>query len=544
MNINMSMYDFVKYHRDRNDVPAIIYYGSHIDTDEFYEDIHSLACYLNSIGVKRGDSVAICLPNFPQALIAFYATNYLGAVANVIHPLVPPLGLKSILEEIPSKALLIYDVFYNKYRNVLNGLDVKVILCSAGEYMPRFLSTAMSIYSKTLGIKCGGNVINYHNILRGQYPEVNSVADNGESDACYLHSGGTTGQPKTVVMSNRAMNACGRNINDLIGTELIAGDRMLMVLPLFHVFGLGVCMHSTLCSNATAILIPQFNAKKVCKIVAKHNATFLCGVPSMYTKMMACKEFRGAHLKKMKYCYCGGDKLKANVIEEFDRIMAKYGSNCHLCEGYGLTEATICTVNATKNSELGSVGFGIGDCRIMVVDDSNIEVPYGESGEIAVGGSAVMSRYYNDDITTGKVIFTDDKGIRYIRTGDIGRMSQGGHLYFIDRRKRMLKISGINVFPSEVESVIYESVPEVKYCVALETKIDNKSSVKLYVVLNDKLTLDKALEDKIKSAVAVRLMKYSIPKVIMQKESLPLTHIGKVDYKLILDSESVIANKE
>lgn len=533
MDIYRSMYEYALGNRTDKSIDVISFFGRRVSYGVFMRDVDKIADWLANEGVTPLDSVAICLPNFPSAIAAFYAVNKLGAAVNVIHPLMPPRGMYQILTEIKSKIVFVFDNFYNTYREVLNALDIKVVVCGAQEYMTPIIRPFMNVYMSAKG-GYSKNVTRYSTLLRSNCPKTAQFASaDGERTACYLHSGGTTGAPKTVVMSNRALNSCAFNIISLIGKNFQNGDAMLMVLPMFHVFGLGVCMHTVVSHNARCVLVPKFSPRRICKLIGSEKLAYMTGVPSMYEKLLKESGFKGKKLQNMKFCYCGGDKLKQDVIAEFDRVMNEFSSNCKLCEGYGLTEATVTNVNEPIYGASCSVGKPIGTCKAGVFDEVGNLLPCGERGEICVGGDSVMSGYYNDEKTTNKVIFKDQKGVRYVKTGDVGYMDEDGRIYFVDRKKRMLKISGINVFPSEIESVVYDMVEQVDKCCAIGISECGKTEVKLIVTLKDGAVMSQELEDKLRQEIGARLMKYSIPKIIEYRQSLPLTHIGKVDFKLI-----------
>lgn len=535
---NYSMYEYIRQ-RDSGENREVINFESHaVFSNDFYAEVDKLASYMSLQGVRVGDSIAICLPNIPSAVIAFYAANKIGAVANVIHPLVPPLGIEEILVRIPSRIVFIFDIFYTKYQEIFDKLHVKVVVCSAGDHLPIFKATALKIatFNKIRGIIYSDRVKSYNSVMRNDYPQIGDyhVADIGEKIAAYLHSGGTTGEPKTVMLSNRALNACAYNIGTLIGFKTEAGVSMLMVLPLFHVFGMGVCMHATLSAGARIVMIPSFKPEKTAKVIAKQGVNYISGVPSMYEKLLKTKRFEGNHLRYLKECYCGGDKLSQSLKNRFDDTVKRYGSTATLCEGYGLSEATICAVNVKEDSVVGSVGKALGRTGGMIADENGHALKSGELGEICLSGDTLMSGYYGDKVTTSEVMFTDGDGTLWVRTGDLGKMDEDGHIYFVERKKRMMKVSGINVFPSEIEEVVCKYLPQIQRCCAVESVVDNKTAVKLYVVLKEG-KLDGTEEDKIRSCIAERLMKYSVPKIIVEKQSLPITSIGKVDYKQLED---------
>lgn len=535
MNIDCTMYEYaLKAGRDNREI--MNYYGRAVFYDSFIADVDALALYLRDYGIGKGDSVAMCLPNIPNAIIAFYAINKIGAIANIVHPLLPAGGLAAILEETPCKAILINDVFYNKYKRVIPD-ETLIIRCSMGEFMPFYMRIPFKFFTKFAFL--GAKGISWTSLIRRARKLKNTTQDNvnivtkGNDIAVFLHSGGTTGDPKTVMLSNKALNAVAYNINSLNGHDLKAGTSMLMVLPMFHVFGLGVCMHSTMSAGARALMLPYFKAKATVKVMRRERVTFVTGVPQMYAKILKEKAFYGDYLKDIKYCYCGGDKLSESIIDKFKKATDEYQSQCVLSEGYGLTEAGICTVNTADNYAVGSVGAPIGNVKIKIMDDNACVLPPFERGEVCVGGDSIMSGYYNAPATNNRVFVTVD-GEKYLRTGDIGYVDEKGRLFFADRIKRMVKISGVNVFPSEIEREA-ERLKFVDKAVAIgKTTSDNKSYVKLCIKIKDGEKVFAPII-RVRDALESELMRYAVPREIVLVEEIPFTPLGKVDY-VALDS--------
>lgn len=535
----LGMYEYIlkRYKNDNREV--INYFNKPILSEQFYEDVDALSNFFNSLGIIKGDCVAMCLPNIPNAIMSFYAINKMGAIANIIHPLMPPLGLKKILSDISCKAIFVFDMFYNGIKEILKEFDINVVVCSASDYLPSYQKYPFRLicYPKTIKNKYGVKIFNYEKIKK-KYSGKCDVNPNveGTDIAVYLHSGGTTGKPKTVMLSNWALNACSRNVRVLIGDRVEPKQSMLMVLPLFHVYGLGVCMHTSISAGGRVVLMPQFKPKGACKLIAKQKINFITGVPAMYEKLMKQKSFYGKHLKSLRNCYCGGDKLKPEIKENFDNIMAQYGSSATLCEGYGLTEATICTVNIAEEAKLGSIGKPLKGIKILIVNQKNEPCPIGDYGEICICGEVIMNGYLNDSETTKKVLFTLN-GETYVKSGDCGYMDADGYVYYVDRYKRMVKISGINVFPAEIEQTLYKSCEKIDKCCAVEFNINGKSAIKLFVVLKQGFAPSDEMKTEIIEIISERLMKYSIPKEIIFQNDLPLTDIGKVDYNRIQQNE-------
>lgn len=538
---DFSMYEYLKARDKGDNRPLISYYNNRICTNTFFEEVDKVANVFYAIGLKAGDNIALCLPNIPNAIIVFYAANKLGLAVNLIHPLVPSKALEQMISVLKSKVVFVLDMFFDKHKKVLNNLGVQCVVCRPSDYLKNIYKFGYNLYAIAKKPKLDGkNSTFYLDFIKNQgqiAKEREHYEGIGEEIAAYIHSGGTTGVPKTAMLANRAINECSYSIRTLIGDEVQKGESMLMVLPMFHIFGLGVCMHSTLTAGARCILVPIFKPKSLARLVKKEKATYMTGVPSMYDKLTKVKGFGGKYLQKMKCCYCGGDKLKQEIKQNFDAIMKKYNSQCTLCEGYGLTEAGVCNVNVEECSKVGSVGKTLGDIKVCITDEKHNKLGFNQKGEICLSGDNLMSGYYLDKNTTEKVIFKDSEGVTWLSTGDYGYLEESGHLFFVDRLKRMVKISGMNVFPNEIESLVLENVFEVERCCAVDFVIGGKPFIKLFVTMKEGKQFSQDIIDKIYRILKTNLMKYSLPREIKCVNELPLTAIGKVDYNKLKENE-------
>ena len=317
-----------------------------------------------------------------------------------------------------------------------------------------------------------------------------------------------------------------------LNKEQLRGQKMLSILPSFHGFGLCMTMHAPLVNGFASILIPRFRVKKVVKVMNKIKPTAICGVPTIYEKLLADPSFTNSKsLKYLHCCFCGGDTLSNELLNSFNNTMRQAGSKCRLFQGYGLTEAiAVNIVNTFETSRDGSLGKPIPGASIKIVNESGKELPRNQVGEIVLKSDAVMLGYYQD-IEATKECLKDG----YLYTGDLGYMDEEGFVYFKSRKKRVVKVSGVAVFPSEVEQVV-SSMPEVIGCAAIgipNSKLQN--SIKVFAVTNSK---DKeALKEKILDTCRKCLIKWSVPTEIEYRESLPLTVLNKVDFTLLQQEE-------
>lgn len=509
----------------------LVFYNNRIDAKSLMRDVDAIAAYLKKIGVKEGDSVGISMPNTPHAIAATYAVSKIGGIVNAIHPLIKTKGLMKALAICGSKIVFVLDRFYAQHETALKEAGIKAVVCHISDYLKTPLKQAFRFTEKHK-FSVGDD---YKNVRKTK-GNTKTVTNIGERAAVYLHSGGTTGEPKTVSLSANAVNTLADNIIDSgCNGEYDDRDSMLMVLPLFHGFGFVISMH-TVIAHGRLVLMPSFDAKRAVKLIKSEKISMLAGVPAMYRKMMDRPEFDGKYLKSLKFIFCGGDKLTSSFQDEFNAVLEKNGSTARLQEGYGLTEVvSVVSVNRKNNINKGSVGQAIAETEIRILDEEGKEVPLGEKGEIVVSNPSVMLEYLGDAEATAKCKIELD-GKTFVRTGDIGTLDKDGFLYFKDRMKRVVKVSGFNIFPSEVENIV-SNLPEVKYATVVPIRYDGKPATKLYVVVNEGIVYDARLEARIKRKIEEETMKYAVPRVIECVKELKLTETGKVDFKYYVQKE-------
>ena len=502
MDTQKSMYAYLRDAIKDYDGEKIHYFGNSINAAETLRYIDSVATYLTGIGVKKGDVVGICLPNIPQGIFAFYAVNKIGAVANVMHPKIGAERLKDIVVKTHTKVLFVFDRFLKK--NLAYIDKVKVIYCRASQFLP----TSKKILSRCFEPIISSDFTCLSDILH--LPATPEYADDGSSDAVYLHSAGTTGEPKTVVLSSYAFNSQVENVMKGVDSLTDADPEMgmLMVLPLFHGFGLGICVHLGL-SRIRVIPVPVFRPRTVIKIMKSTYINVLAGVPGFFRRLNNCKRFGGDYLEDIELIFCGGDKLDPAVKEKFELTLKKYGCDVPIMEGYGMSEAAgVVAINV--NNVPDSLGKPVGDVKIKIDDE--------KEGEILVSTPSLASRYLDGEMTKVKI-----DGTEYLRTGDIGYIDDG-NLFFCDRQKRMVKIGGVNVYPMLIEEVA-KTFPNVTDACAVRIKKDGKPAIKLLIVTNGRVE-----QAYLTEYIGRKISAYAKPKVVEEVAFIKKNSIGKADY--------------
>lgn len=537
--MGITCYDYFKKHADVNgNFDAVIAFGTKTKMSDMIADIEALSAYINSIGIKSGDVVTVFLPNVVHAFVSFYALNKIGVIANIVHPLTSPDSLLEIMQTAHSKAVFILDILAPQYADAINKSGVPCIICSNSDYIKFPASTAFRVFEKvkSKGNENYSNCINYSKALMLGKKNNSFDVHDGTQTAVYLHGGGTTGKSKTIMLSSDNINALADKLEYLDVPHKAGSECSLVVLPMFHAFGLAVAMHYPITHGFTLLPMTQFKAEEANKIMKKHKVTFVLGVPNMYKKMLEDKNFVGEHLKNLRLVFCGGDFLSERLVKEFNSTVAKYGGKGKLFRGYGLTEvASVCTVNNYKDCREESIGKPLHGVTVEIWDELKNSLPADVTGEIVVKGNTVMQGYFNGkDTVPNDGVYIDKNGDRWILTGDLGHKDSDGFVYFTGRKKRMIVISGYNVYPADIENAVIQ-LPIVSEACAVQGYLKNKPCVKLCVTLSKPMNHNDAI-DEIQSFCKKNLAKFSCPRKIEILESLPRTKMAKVDFMKLSDT--------
>ena len=539
---NMTMYEYlVDKSKDNLNLSCIGYFDRNMSYKTFFRKVNECARSFKKLGVEEKDVLTICMPNTPEAIIAFYACNKIGAIANMVHPLSGQEEIKLYVNETNSKVLLMIDVCYEKVKEIINETSLyKTIVVSAKDSMPLLWKVG---YQFTRGFKVlkpkrrNKNYIYWNDFIINGLTYNEEITCNMKKDdpAVILHSGGTTGVPKGIVLSNANFNAleqqCEVNID-----KAKTGDKIITVLPIFHGFGLGVCIHTGMCKGIKNILMPEFDNKRFTKILKSEKPQLLACVPTLWNAMVANKKLENTDLSFLKYCINGGDTMYSDAETNFNNFLHKHGANIKLSTGYGMTESTAATCYSYGESNvLGSIGVPmVGNKYKICIPNTAEEVEVGVEGEICVNGPTVMLGYLNNEKETNLVLRKHKDKKIWLHTGDLGYIAPNGIVYFTQRLKRMIISNGYNIYPSQIEEVI-ESHKKVLQCSVVGIPHKYKGEVaKAYIVLKSGESIHH-LKKEIKELCKENLAKYSIPKEYEFRKSLPKTLLGKVNYKELSD---------
>ena len=528
--------------------PNVIAYdfmGSHTNYRRCVEEIHACARALRAAGVKENDRVTIAMPNAPQAVSMFYAVNMVGAIANMIHPLSAEGEIEFYLNDSRSVAALTLDQFYGKFANIRKNTPALKTLIVAS--IKDALNPVMKLgYALTEGKKVpklpeDGDYITWKQfIANGKSftgdPRVKRV---GEQPAVILYSGGTTGVTKGILLSNLNFNALGAQI---IATNPIftVGDKMLAIMPMFHGFGLGVSIHSMLVNGGRCVLVPRFTPQTYAELLRKHKPNFIAGVPTLYEALLRLDGLDDLDLSCLKGMFSGGDSLPVELKKRIDAFLKDHKATIEVREGYGTTECvTASCLTPSGLAREGSIGIPFPDTYYKIVmPGTEIEVPYGQEGEICLAGPTVMMEYVNHPQETADTLRKHADGLTWVHTGDLGVMDKDGYIYFRQRIKRMIVTSGYNVYPSQIEGILDKNECVHMSCVIGVKDPYKMQKVKAFIVLKPGYEPSDETREKIMDYCRKHIAKYALPYEIEFRDELPKTLVGKVAYRILEEEEA------
>lgn len=515
---------------------AYEYFGATCNYRNFYERIKDTAKSLKAQGVKEGDKVAICMPNTPQAVMMFYAVNMVGGIVALIHPLSAEKEIENYINEANATFLLCLDLVYDKVHNIIDNTCVtKIVIASAGDNLKPIKKFLYKFKNRgnVPKIELTDDIMTWREFLNYGYDYEGEIAClKGSNDAAViLFSGGTSGDPKGIVLSNLNFNALAIQ-SKLMCDPAGPGESILAILPIFHGFGLGVCIHTTLCAGMRVVLVPTFVPKDIVKLIKKHKISFLCAVPSLYEYMT--KINLGKHdLESLKCVISGGDFMSKSLKEKVDECLRAHGSSANVRIGYGLTEASAATcLMPSREYREDSIGVPFPDTYYKIVEiGTHDEAKYGKDGEICISGPTIMLGYLNNLPATIQTLQKHNDDRIWLHTGDVGCMDEDGFIYFKQRIKRIIVSNGYNLYPSYIENVL-NSHPYVFTSTVIGVPHPKKVQVaKAFVVLNENIKPSKEVEKELRKYCEVNLAKYSLPYVYEFRDSLPTTLVGKVAYR-------------
>lgn len=515
---------------------AYEYFDKQVTYKKLYNKIESAAKALKNIGVIENDHITICMPNTPEAIIMFYAVNMVGAIANMIHPLSSEKEIEFYINKSNSRFILSLDLTYNKVLMASRNTKIeKIIIAHLNDDMKTIMSV---LYYMTSGYKNKikidkKNTVTWDKFIADgiNYEGIYKTSRNSDDDAVILYSGGTSGTPKGIVLTNLNFNALALQ-SHLMCDPAKAGDSVLVIMPIFHGFGLGVCIHAPLYVGMKCVLIPQFKAQDFAKLIKKYKPAFLVGVPTMYEALINSKFTKKKYLTSVSTVLSGGDVLNPILRKKINQYLVKHGSDAQVRVGYGLTESTAASCLTPKlYYKEGSIGLPFPDTLYKIVKiGTTKETKVNQDGEICINGPTVMKRYLDEEVETTNTLKKHSDGKIWLHTGDVGYIDEEGIVFFKSRIKRIIISSGYNIYPHYIEKVL-NMHPAVETSIVIGVDHPYKIQVpKAYIVLKPEFTLNEKLKKEIKLYCERFIAKYSLPYEYEYRESLPKTLIGKIAF--------------
>ncbi len=587
---SMPIWEYVYLNNYSNlDSLAIRYFGAKITFRELFERVDEYAKSLKKSGITSNDIVTICMPNTPEAVIAFLATNKIGATASMLHPLLKGEDILENLDKTKSRYLVMADMCYGEVSKIIDSTNVeKVVVVSPADSMPPIKSHPLGIKMlyiaqekfkkiktkmvikrlnsaiKLIPEKCLSIIepirkeierlenkivkVSYEDKFIKWNDEVSFGSDYDGSIECdepyvpyetkvLLRTGGTTGKSKLACISNENVIRNTAQLRDTIPFYK-KGDELLAISPIFHGFGLVDSIITALAVNMSVDLHPQYNKSIFISSMLKNKPTLILGVPTLWKSVVSSKKLEKADLSFAKVWISGGDTLEPKLRDEINKFRTEHNVTSPIMSGIGSTEATAALAFTGVNSMYEkSVGFPLPLNDVKILDPDTLkEVPVGEIGVLYVGGPTVMNGYYNDSEETSKAL-VKLSGTTYLNTGDVCYMTENGEICFEDRNSNIIIVSGVNVYSSEIEAVIKE-IPEVVDCAVVKMPHEYKMNVPVaFVTLKNNAELTAELRDKIIKYVNSKVDTYQkIYEIIQPEENkLPLTNLNKVNRRQLQD---------
>lgn len=512
---------------------AAIYFNAALTFRELSAQVDRFAAGLQQLGVKKGDRVALYLPNCPQFIIGYYGTLKAGGIVVPCNPLYVAREIEHQLNDSGSTVIVALSKLYPTFKAVRANTPVKhAIVTNIKEFFPPVLRLLFTLLKEkkeghAVDISADPDTQWFADFMAQAPGKPAPVAISLQDSACLLYTGGTTGAPKGAELSHRNLVA-----NALQCAVWCSGkrgqERVLAALPLFHSYGMTTCMNVGIHLASPVILLPQFKLKDVLGAIHKHKPTIFPGVPTMYVAINNSPDVKKYDLSSIRACISGAAGLPVEVQQKFQEI-----TGGRLVEGYGLSEASPVTHGnpVFGDCRIGTIGtpFPDTDAKIVDLETGATEVPPGEIGELAVKGPQVMKGYWNRPDETSLVL----KG-GWLYTGDIARMDQDGYFQIVDRKKDMIIAGGFNIYPRDVEEVLYQH-PKVKEAVVAGVPDEYLGEiVKAYIVLREGET---ATEEEIIEFCRKNMAKYKVPRAVEFRSQLPKTMVGKILRRLLVEEE-------
>ncbi len=531
-------YGYLKeINKDRLENIAVNYYGAHITYKALIERIEVCADAFAALGVKQGDMVSFVSVGIPESIEAVYALNKIGAVANMVDPRMDIESIRRMVKESNSNVMIVLDIAFPKVAMIVDDIkQEKIIVQSAARSLPLIKKIVKTLTTKT-NVPYSDKIINWNQFLKGSKNATAIEAPYvGDATVAIAYTGGTTGFPKGVMLTNDSMNSVAFNFQHC-GLDAHPTDKFLGIIPIFSSYGMVCGLHMPLCYGFELSPIPAFNPAEFGKLVKEFRPNHMISTPAFYEMLMKSEEMKDMDLSFLVTLGSGGDTMNAGLETKLHAFMYDHGMKYPLAQGYGMSElsaaASFCVNNIYKS---GSVGIPSLTLTVSVFDpETGEELGYGEHGEICVTGPSMMKGYYNRPEETANVMRLHDDGQVWIHSGDIGYMDKDGFIFIIGRVKRMItRFDGHKVFPVNLEGMVAERA-DVRNCSVIGVH-DMDHSQGHYPVVFVELAegVDKeAICKEIYNDCNTRAEERGRPMAVVAIDKIPLTGMGKNDYRTL-----------
>lgn len=504
---------------------ATEFFGAKLTYKQLWDQVLRMASALKGMGVAKGTRVAIMLPNCPQTMIAYYATLYLGGVAVMTNPMYVEREMEHQWNDSGSEVLFVLDHLYPKVEKVLHSTKIRtVVATSLREYLPFLYKHLYPIKAKKQNLFMavpydGRRLVNFSKIVSKAPPLQDPCEASLDDLALLQYTGGTTGVSKGVMLSHRNILANVLQVASWFPDFRWGRERLVAILPFFHVFGMTVCLNFSLYGGATTIVVPRFDANEFLELLHKSKPTLFPGVPTIYVALLNHPKVKDYDLSSIRFCITGSAPMPVEVLTQFEKM-----TGCIIVEGYGLSEASPVThVNPISGlRKPGSIGIPVPstDARVVSLEDGVSDAPLGQPGELAVKGPQVMLGYWNMPEETAASLRDG-----WLYTGDIATMDEDGYFFIVDRKKDMIIAGGYNIYPREIDEVLYTH-PKVLDAVTVGVPDPYRGeTVKAFIVPKPGETVT---EEEIIQFCKSKLAAYKVPKAVEIREFLPKTMVGKI----------------
>ncbi len=534
-----SAYDFVyQNNRDYLNDTAINYYGRKITYGDMFEQIERTAKAFYEVGVRKGDIVIVCSVNMPETVYTLYGLNRLGAIVNLTDPRSNPEAMREYINECNAKLVVTVDLAYPLIKKaVVDSTVDKIILISPSDSLPPVMKFLYRLKNKSPEIRavdsCWNDFIKGGNDITPEYAEYQQ-----EEPFVMAHTGGTTGVSKTVVLSDDNLNAVAHGYARFLG-PIKREQRLFNDLPPFIIYGLSFATHAALCCGLEVILYPVFDSKGFPKQFLKYKPNIFSALPDHFKYLCANSKVRKMDLSFLVTAAVGGDSMDEKLERETNNFLKERGCESDVCKGYGMSELGSGAVTSMNYvNEIGSVGIPLVNNIIKVVDtDSLKELQYNQVGEIWISGPSLMLEYYKNPEATAETIVTDHNGVRWIRTGDLGHITEDGLLYHEGRIRRIYLTDFENqpakIFPMIVEDKIKENENVYSCCVVGRKRKDSACYEAVAYILKEAeaISTETEITNQLIFACEESLATYMRPVEYRYIDELPHTPIGKVDFR-------------